>query len=171
MNLSEEFVMQLTQCQTRLYGFLFKRLADSEQAREVLQQTNLVLCRKAADFRSGTNFFAWAVTVARYQCMSYRTKQARNRLVFTDQVGLLIDQEEEEASPFITQCLVHLRHCMQALSQDNRELLENRYDAGRSIEQISAALDRSVGSIKVKLHRLRRSLMNCIQGRLKEEGT
>jgi hypothetical protein len=25
---------------------------------------------------------------------------------------------------------------MQALSQDNRELLENRYDAGRSIEQI-----------------------------------
>ena len=163
--------MLLTQCQSRLYGFLFKRLADREQAREVLQQTNLVLCRKASDYRAGTNFFAWAVTVARYQFMSYRTTQARNRLVFTDQVGLLIDQEEEVTPPFITQCLVHLRHCIQALSGDNRDLLEKRYDAGQSIKQISAVLDRSVGSIKVKLHRLRRSLMDCIQGRLKEEGT
>jgi len=171
MELSEEFILDLTQNQQRLFGFLFKRLADREQAREVLQQTNLVLCRKAGDYQPGTNFPAWAVTVARYQLMSYRSTQARNRLVFSDQVGLLIDQEEEEAPPFTTQCLFHLRHCLQALSRDNRDLLDNRYDAGHSIKQISKSLNRSEGSIKIKLHRLRRILMDCIQGRLQEEAS
>ena len=44
MELSEEFILDLTQVQQLLFGFLFKRLGDREQAREVLQQTNLVLC-------------------------------------------------------------------------------------------------------------------------------
>ena len=171
MELSEEFILDLTQNQQRLFGFLFKRLADREQAREVLQQTNLVLCRKAGDYQPGTNFPAWAITVARYQLMSYRSTQARNRLVFSDQVERLIDKEEEEAPPFTTQCLAHLRHCLQALSLDNRDLLDNRYDAGHSIKQISKSLNRSEGSIKIKLHRLRRILMDCIQGRLQEEAS
>jgi RNA polymerase sigma-70 factor (ECF subfamily) len=54
MDLSEEFILELTQVQQRLLGFLFKRLADREQAREVLQRTNLVLCRKAEQYQAGT---------------------------------------------------------------------------------------------------------------------
>ena len=48
MELSEEFILELTQVQQRFFGFLFKWLADREQAREVLQRTNLVLCRKSS---------------------------------------------------------------------------------------------------------------------------
>ena len=48
MELSEEFILELTEVQQRFFGFLFKRLADREQAREVLQRTNLVLCRKSS---------------------------------------------------------------------------------------------------------------------------
>ena len=33
MELSEEFILELTEVQSRLFGFLFKRLADREQAR------------------------------------------------------------------------------------------------------------------------------------------
>ena len=50
MESSEEFILELTEVQSRLFGFLFKRLADREQAREVLQRTNLVLCCKADDY-------------------------------------------------------------------------------------------------------------------------
>jgi hypothetical protein len=61
MELSEEFILELTQSQQRLFGFLFKRLADREQAREVLQRTNLVLCRKSSAFEPGTDFRDWAM--------------------------------------------------------------------------------------------------------------
>ena len=50
MNLSDDFILELTQCQQRLYGYIFRRMANRDQAMEVLQQTNLVLCRKADDF-------------------------------------------------------------------------------------------------------------------------
>ena len=50
MELSEEFILELTEVQQRLLCFLFKRLADREQAREVLQRSNLVLCGKADDY-------------------------------------------------------------------------------------------------------------------------
>ena len=168
MNLSEEFVVELTQVQPRLFGFLFKRLANREQAKEVLQQTNLVLCRKADDFKLGTNFIAWAVAVAHYQVLSYRKTQARDRLVFTDEVASLMGEEEGDQS-FLTERLGHLRHCYQSLSENNRNLLSRRYDESESIRHIATELSRTVGAVKVKLHRLRRQLMHCIENRLQKE--
>ena len=72
MELSEKFILDLTQVQQLLFGFLFKRLGDREQAREVLQRTYLVLCRKSSAFEPGTNFKDWAMTVDNYEVMAYR---------------------------------------------------------------------------------------------------
>ena len=70
--LDEEFVAMLTEAQQRLYGFILKRIVDHDQSNEVLQLTNIVLCRKANDFKKGTNFMAWALTVANFQILSFR---------------------------------------------------------------------------------------------------
>ena len=78
MELSEEFILELTLAQQLLFGFLFKRLGYREQAREVLQRTNLVLCRKSSAFELGTNFKAWAMSVANYEVMADRKSQVRN---------------------------------------------------------------------------------------------
>ena len=88
MELSEEFILELTEVQQRLFGFLFKRLADREQAREVLQRTNLVLCRKADNYELGTNFKAWAMTVANYEVMAYRKKSGVRPLARQDRSRL-----------------------------------------------------------------------------------
>ena len=72
--------------QPRLYGFILKRLADQDQARDVLQRTNLVICQKAEDYTPGTSFTAWTFTIARFQLMAWRKNQSRNRLVFSDTV-------------------------------------------------------------------------------------
>ncbi len=63
---SEDLVVEITAIQPRLYGFILKRLADHEQALEVLQNTNLVLCRKAGEFQKGSSFAAWAFTIAKF---------------------------------------------------------------------------------------------------------
>ena len=160
--------MELTQCQQRLFGFLFKRLGNREQAREVLQQTNLVLCRKASDFELGTNFIAWAVTVARYQALAFRKTQARERLVFTEDVANLLDASRDDVPLDASERLVQLRHCFGRLSGEHQALLKRRYDAGESIAQVAEAIGKSAGATKVRLHRLRRQLMDCIENRLQE---
>ena len=170
MELSEEFILELTQAQQRLFGFLFKRLADREQAREVLQLTNLVLCRKADNYEPGTNFNAWAMTVANYEVMAYRKTQVRERLVFTDEVDALLGPDPDGRSSAQSARLAHLNHCLKVMSSKNRELIEWRYQGERSIAQIAEDLGSTIGAVKVKLHRLRRQLLGCIQNRMQENG-
>ena len=170
MDLSEEFILELTQVQQRLFGFLFKRLADREQAREVLQRTNLVLCRKAEQYQTGTNFKAWAMSVANFEVMAYRKTQVRDRLVFSDEVDDMIGSREDEFSSSQTDRISHLNHCLQLMSPQNRQLIEHRYEGQNSMEKIADEIGGTVGAIRVKLHRLRKLLLECIQNRMQEEG-
>jgi RNA polymerase sigma-70 factor (ECF subfamily) len=170
MELSEEFILELTQVQQLLFGFLFKRLADREQAREVLQRTNLVLCRKADNYEPGTNFKAWAMTVANYEVMAYRKTQVRERLVFTDEVDAMIGPDEEGRSFAQADRVAHLSHCLKSMSLKNRELLDWRYQGERTMEKIAEDIGSTIGAVKVKLHRLRRQLLGCIQNRMKKDG-
>ena len=167
MELSEEFILELTEVQQRLFGFLFKRLADREQAREVLQRTNLVLCRKADNYEPGTNFKAWAMTVANYEVMAYRKTQVRERLVFTAEVDAMIGPDEDGRSSAQS---AHLSHCLQGMSSKNRELLDWRYQGEHTMEKIAEDIGSTIGAVKVKLHRLRRQLLGCIQNRMQEDG-
>ena len=170
MDLSEEFILELTQVQQRLFCFLFKRLADREQARDVLQRTNLVLCRKAEQYQTGTNFKAWAMSVANFEVMAYRKTQVRERLVFSDEVDDMIGSREDEFSSSQTDRISHLNHCLQLMSPQNRKLIEHRYEGENSMEKIADEIGATVGAIRVKLHRLRKLLLECIQNRMQEEG-
>ena len=169
MELSEEFILELTQSQQRLFRFLFKRLADREQAREVLQRTNLVLCRKADNFEPGTNFKAWAMTVANYEVMAYRKTQVRERLVFTDAVFAMIGPEDDGRSSVQSARLAHLKHCLKGMSSKNRELIDWRYQGERTLDKIAEEVGSTIGAVTVKLHRLRRQLLGCIQTRMQKE--
>ncbi len=56
-----------------LLGFLLKRLGNIDQAHEVLQEVNIVICRQASEFEPASNFLAWAFTIARFQVMAFRS--------------------------------------------------------------------------------------------------
>ena len=102
----------LTEAQQRLYGFILKRLVDHVQSNEVLQLTNIVLCRKANDFKKGTNFMAWALTVANFQILSFRKKQSRDRLIFSDETFDQIVEEDGKRSDDTLSRLFHLKKCL-----------------------------------------------------------
>lgn len=168
MNLSDEFILELTQCQQRLYGYIYRRVANRDQAMEVLQQTNLVLCRKADDFEPGTNFNAWAATVAHYQILSYRKTLASDRLVFTDDVFHVVDEREDFAEERADQMRI-LRTCYGKLSEENQSFMNLLYKDGFSVKQIAAKIGKQAGAVRVQLHRLRLSLKECVQRQLKEQ--
>jgi RNA polymerase sigma-70 factor (ECF subfamily) len=129
------------------------------------------LCRKADKYELGTNFKAWAMTVANYEVMAYRKKQARERLVFTDEVDAMLASNDEGRSSAQSDRVAHLKHCLQGMSSKNRELIEWRYQGERTMEKIAEDIGSTIGAVKVKLHRLRRQLLSCIQNRMQEDGT
>ena len=42
MELSDEFILELTQGQQRLFAYIFRRMANRDQAMEVLQQVSKI---------------------------------------------------------------------------------------------------------------------------------
>ena len=167
--LSDEFVVDLTAAQERLFGFIFKRTANRDQAREILQETNLVLCRKAAGYTPGTNFIAWAFRVAHFQILAYRKTMSREKLVFDDE--LLAEMEaidNEERNQVRDRRREALGLCLDSLSESHRKLMERRYFHAEAVQDIAAEVDKSVNAVSKILHRTRHSLMKCVSSRLKE---
>lgn len=68
----QEYVKLMTDHQWPLRGFILSLMPGSPDVGDVLQETNLVLWQKRRQFKLGTNFFAWACRIARYEVMHHR---------------------------------------------------------------------------------------------------
>ena len=84
--LTAQFGQHLTGCQSALYAFIVTLLGGAEGAHDVLQETNLVLWKKAADYDPNQPFLRWAYTFARFQTMAWLKKQSRSRLVLDEEL-------------------------------------------------------------------------------------
>ncbi|MCA9259877.1 MAG: sigma-70 family RNA polymerase sigma factor [Planctomycetales bacterium] len=163
--LSEQFVQLLTAEQLALHRYLVTLLGDHDAASNVLQETNLVLWRKMADFQEGTSFSAWARKTAYWQALAFIRDRKRDRHVFSEElVGQLSARANEQAD--IGETRVALRHCLASLSARNLELVRQRYGEDLSISALATRLEKKPSAVKVALMRIRRSLMQCIQKQL-----
>ena len=165
----EAFMRELTRHQRRLRGLVRCLLFERRDVEDVLQDTNVVLLRKADEFRPGTDFWAWASTVARHQVLTHCKTLKRDRLVFDETLLTLIASEVAQLSDTVDQRHDALQHCLAQMPEPQRQLLEMRYGPEASLDRISAVLNRPVGSIRQTLYRIRGALLACIERRLKSE--
>ncbi|NLF09814.1 MAG: sigma-70 family RNA polymerase sigma factor [Pirellulaceae bacterium] len=166
----ERYVQQLTDCQTRLYAYILMLLPNHDAAADVLQETNLVLWRKAGEFAEGTDFGAWACRIAYYQVLASLRDAKRDRLIFDQQLLDTLGAEAETLSGEFEEHRQSLRLCMKRLAERERALLGRRYDAGWSIKRIAGELGQSPGAVATSLYRIRLDLLDCIQKNLEEGG-
>ena len=73
-----------------LKGFILGLLPDANRAEDVFQELFLTVTRKAGDFRTGTNFLAWARSIARLKVLEHvRAAQGGPRLLGPEALDLL----------------------------------------------------------------------------------
>ena len=164
------FVTQLTEHQLALQLYVRSLLPGDLAAGDVTQQANTKIWEKRSDFELGTNFKAWAFSIARYEVLNYRKSQARDaRLVFSGELEQMIESELTEADLDLQKRHQALRECMGKLKEQDRQLLLHRYSNRGTLNEFAQAVGRSLGGLKVTLHRLRSALLNCMQQRLRTE--
>ncbi len=161
----------LTECQLPLGLYVRSLMPGDAAAHDVLQQANAKIWEKRAEFQLGTNFKAWALAVARFEVLNYRKQQARDaRLVFSQELEKTIAEELEHADDDLMQRHQALQQCLQSLKAESRQLLMHRYASAEPLSQYAGRVGRSVSSLKVTLFRLRASLAECVERRLRVEG-
>ena len=141
MQLSESYLQNLIGLQTQLYAYILTLLADATAADDVLQETNLVLCRKADEFDETTSYPAWAFRI-RYQCFAYWKVRSRDRLIFNEEALDAIATRVEQRLGIPDDRTRALRQCLGLLPTHQRELLEGRYSVGGSVRKLAEKLGR-----------------------------
>lgn len=162
----ENLVALITRHQAALHAYILSLLPNHSRADDVLQETNLVLWRKAAEYDQSKPFMPWACRIAWFQVKAARRDSARDRHVFDpDLVDLLAAEDDSDLES--TTALDHaLRDCLEQLPDEKRDLILRRYQSDSSVNEMAATRNLSPGALSVQLHRIRQMLENCVTGKL-----
>jgi len=162
-----DFVLLITRHQAVIYAYILTLLPDRVAAQDILQETNLVICRKIAEFEAGTHFKAWAFRIAYWQTMAHLKRVQRSGMVALDpEVLELVAQEAEEQLTDFEDRHLALKTCLQKLPAGDASILLAHYQSGESLAEISGRLGRSRDALKQVLLRIRRVLRACIERQL-----
>lgn len=162
----DEFVMEMIANQNRLHAYILSLMFDKEKARDVLQQTNLVLLEKKDDYVPGTAFGAWACKIAFYEVLAERRRAQRDRHMFSDDLLALIATRSERIAASLDQRSEALEECLALLPKKQREVLMARYRPGNSIADLASSIGKTPGAVSVLLHRIRSALLDCVSKKL-----
>ena len=167
-----EFVRLLTNCQGGLHAFIASLMPGHPDTADVLQETNLTLWEKMQEFEPGSNFQAWAFSVARFKALT-KLKKSRNlkSIHFDEDVLVGLESLSANRTPDRYAAKVRaLEHCMGRLKPSDRDLIEARYESAASLESYAGKIGRPVTSLYTTLGRIRGALRKCIEVRLAREG-
>lgn len=156
----------LVSFQRRIYFFIRSMVYDPDDARDVLQDVNAIILRKKARFRPGSNFKAWSFAIARFECLTYLRQHDSDRSRFPEDMAEFLADGAEERADDIERWMTALGQCRELLPDDDRRLLQLRYEKGTPLERVAEQWGTTEGALKQKLFRTRKRLKQCILNRL-----
>lgn len=166
---NKQLMLLLTQNQRRIFSYLYTLVPDRHDAEDLLQETNLVICEKFAEFRPGTDFVAWACQIAWWRVRAARQKFARSKVVFDDTVLEAVAHTALELRHEIDQRHEALEQCLKKLHARDRELVLSRYEPGSDVETAARRSGRSLVAAYKALGRIRKLLLDCVGNQLTVE--
>jgi RNA polymerase sigma-70 factor (ECF subfamily) len=164
----QDLVDLMTQYQGRLYAYVLSLLGDVDAANDVLQETNVVLWKESHQYVPGTNFKAWSFRIAHFQCMAYRQKQLRDKVVFNDEAVASLAIDAKELDDRYEERAVALERCLEQIRPRSREALRLRYAEQLPVQTMAIKMDRTPNAVSQLLFRAKQWLIECVK---KEAGS
>ncbi|MDG2221968.1 MAG: sigma-70 family RNA polymerase sigma factor [Rubripirellula sp.] len=165
---SDQYILAITAIQNRLYAYILSLLADPVAAQDVLQETNLVLIRKADDFQIDASFESWAYNTARFQVLAHLRNRKRDRLVLHEAFAEKLAPVAEVMAEETQRKIQLLGGCVERLSDEHKTLLQKRYGTETSIAALAADRGKTASAMKQVLYRIRHLLAECVEKRLQK---
>ena len=157
----EAFVRLLVEHEPRVRSFLRGLLPTWDDVEEVTQEASLVAWQKFDDFKKGTSFGGWLLTIARFEALKYRRRVARSPLVFADDVwDLLAETSSREDVPQMRRR--HLEPCLAKLKPGQRDLLLKAHTPGVVMRELAVKSGKSEQAFYKFIQRLRSVVLGCV---------
>jgi RNA polymerase sigma-70 factor, ECF subfamily len=164
-----KFVQLLAMHEHRIGSYVLALMPNWTDAEEIIQQTKLRLWEQFDAYDPTKDFGVWACVIAHYEVLTYRTRAARSRVQFSQE---LVDRLSGELPQIVVESdsrLPFIERCLKKLTQWQRDLLWRCCVAGDSTQKVASQLGRKAGATRQALLRIRRTLYRCIEDAQQEE--
>jgi RNA polymerase sigma-70 factor, ECF subfamily len=162
------FVELLSVSRRPLLGYLMALLGRRHDAEDVLQRASITMWRRFETFEVGSDFLAWASTVAFYEAKNFLRVAGRSRMQFSDELLQTLATERLSDIATTPTRLASLHECLQKLEEPQRQLVQSVYFDDADIATLAASLGRAPQTIYNKLNLIRRRLADCVTQRMLE---
>ncbi|MEQ8836473.1 MAG: sigma-70 family RNA polymerase sigma factor [Lacipirellulaceae bacterium] len=160
----DQFAQQLIANQGRLYAYIATLLPNRTDAEDVLQRTSLILCQKWEHYDTGRAFLPWARGIALNEIRNFLRRSERKNIHLSEPMISILAEEIEDEQP--QDRIDALVACLEGLEPKQRHLLEQCYLGTNGVKAVAASMNSSADAIYMRLHRIRKFLVACINKRL-----
>jgi RNA polymerase sigma-70 factor (ECF subfamily) len=137
-------------------------------ARDVLQETAVALWRHFGEYDPDRPFVPWACGFARNEVRRFLRERARQRHLTERAAELLMATAEHRAADVDVRD-EHLRDCLARLPADLRALVGDYYRADQPVADLARRSGRTADAVYKSLQRVRKLLLECVQGKIAAE--
>lgn len=164
----EEIESELKSIQPDLRAYVGSLIGSVAEVADIVQETNLLIWDKRADYRDDGFFKAYAFRCAYYKVMSFRRDQARHRKrFFNEQLTYTLAAEAQEMFETGADArLDALTSCLGKLPAEQLSLLSQHYVDQVSLTDIASRTRRKPSALHKIISRIRMALRLCIQQHL-----
>ena len=147
---------------SRIKYTILSLVPNVNEADDIMQETSRVMWEKFDQFEVGTNFVAWAVTIARYQVMSYRMKYNSRVSLSPDIIDMLVEESSNQMADE-QQRIMALRNCLEKLEEKDLKLIKNRFEHNKTAKVLSKENGVAMNTIYRHESRILSLLFSCIR--------
>ncbi|MDY6877654.1 MAG: sigma-70 family RNA polymerase sigma factor [Chloroflexota bacterium] len=154
--------------QTPVYNLAYRMLGDAGEAEEAAQETFLRVYTHLRSYDPQRPFRSWLLSIASHYCIDRLRRRRITWLPLEDEIAtparMASDSPKPEATVVQREQEERIQQLLTMLSSTDRAAITLRYWYDCSYEEIAETLNLTVGAVKSRLHRARRSLAKVIQG-------
>lgn len=162
----ELLVRLLTRHQEEMFRFILSLHPHEEDARDVLQETSVALCRKIVEYDPKQPFLPWAFGFAYLEVLKQRERNQRGARLLSRELADRLAKEREDRQDLLQARLQALEDCLEKLPPAERNLLLQRYQGSADIEELVQRSGMSRRTLFRNLQRIRQLLQDCIDQRV-----
>lgn len=148
--------------QGAVFGYLRARLFEASDAEDLCQEVFLRCYMVKAKYDDSALVRPWLIGVARNVLREHIRKVTRRQEVIWTELCLELESMVETDQSVYEDVLGHLPGCLESLGPSARQALDMHYGSRFKLTEISERLHRSVGAIKLLMHRSRQALRHCL---------
>jgi RNA polymerase sigma-70 factor, ECF subfamily len=168
---SKTFVSLLVPNQRRIQAFILTLVPNLNDAEDIYQETLSIMWNKFNTFQMGTDFVAWAITIAKYRILKFRRDFQKSKMQFNSQVHEILETAASTKTNSLGDHLEVLQKCLRQLSEKETAMLQLRYEDDMSFQKMSLRIGKTSPSIHRILVLIHSKLALCVRRTLRLEET